>query len=383
MINNCKVCRKDFEILEKSRSHKEGTCSYNCLRKTGLVRLRFLRSALKTREIDCLEVESVEDLEKKYSKIMSEITKKSTIKKHKTIKEKYGDISNCYQLSGQKSHINRMKNFLEQNNISYNFDISEKELQKIFVFYFDSITNHGEKIKQGRLKKHGTKENVIKSYKDGTIKTVRNFYKIDDNTFNMLNEEEINFMIKSYKKDINFFNHNAIKWKTTHLTNLGINSDLLSNDIINKLYSEYMSERFTTNSLHVISNGYKKSKKGWFKFSNINLNYFYRSSWELKVLEILNILITKGKIINVFEPDRISYNFENRDRNYYPDVGVVLTNNTKVIIEIKPQSKLSDPINIEKFSAAKKQIENFIVLTENEIFSENLELILLNGVINV
>jgi len=85
--NICKICNSIFKYNEKKSSHINGTCSYTCLRKTNIVRIKFLKTFLKVRNIEFSDNDSAESLEIKYSKVMSDITKISTIKKHETIRK--------------------------------------------------------------------------------------------------------------------------------------------------------------------------------------------------------------------------------------------------------------------------------------------------------
>ena len=382
MIDNyivCKICSIKFLFNNKKSSNKKGCCSYTCLKKTSEYRIDFIKSALKNKNIKYDDNEEVSSLIEKYSNMMSSITKNSTIKKHNTIKKKYGNLSNSYRNAGNKSKITRYKNFLLNNKIISELDvISDEEMYILFVKYYNKISNHGKKVINGKKLKHKTEEELKLSYKNGILKQISKFYNVDYDNMHNLNEEQISNLIKKYFRDIKFYNSDPIKWKLTHLKNLKlINEDNYDDNIINKLYSEYLSKRFSTNSLHVINNGYKKTKKGWYKFSNINLEFFYRSSWEEIVLKKLDNLILQKLVTNIFEPKRVQYCCENLNRNYFPDIGYVLNNNLEVILEIKPLKKLSEDLNKEKIKALRGTNYMINILTENEIFSDYLDDILL------
>jgi len=286
----------------------------------------------------------------------------------------------AYKSAGEASKISKMKKFLINNDIIKNNDVSKETLEKLYKEYFNKIDKHGNKIKNGKLAKYGSKENVYKSYIVGGIKKACNYYNIDYEEVKLYDEETISEIMKKYRSDIKFKNHNPIEWKKKHLINLGINIDNINDKKIEILYSEHMSERFKHQYLTNKNSGYKKSKKGWFKFTNTNKDYFYRSSWELNILKIIDDMIIKKEIIKVFEPDRIKYFFDDRSRYYYPDIGYELNDGRKIILEIKPYRKTFEPINLEKIKVARSVLDNFVVLTENEIFSDNITKILLNGV---
>lgn len=377
MIDKCIICEKNFKINNKRQYSKHKTCSSLCYYKTNIPRLKFLKTFLNNKNIKYLETDNLEILEKKYAILMSEITKKSTEKKHKTIKEKYGDLTLAYKNAGTKSSITARKRFLIKHNIIDNDSkLSDNDLHVLYKTYFNKLSNHGDKIAKGRFNKYKTKDKYIESYKLGTLKTVCNFYNL--NIEEIKNEEQITSLIKQYFKDIKFFNNNPIKWKITHLKNIGINNiENFLPEEINKLYSEYISNRFNSKSLQVLNNGYKKSKKGWYVFKNTNLSYFYRSSWELIVLKALDILIKNNEVLSIKEPNRVLYYFDNRNRYYYPDIEYLLKDKRQIVLEIKPTSKLNDPINIAKMTEASKTNLNFKILSENEIFSKDLLNILL------
>lgn len=378
----CIICNKSFLKKDKSSSHSNLCCSYNCLRKTGIVRKKFLITALKKRNINIEFEDNIDYLEKEYSKIMSSITKKSTNKKHNTIIEKHGNLHDFYVAAGVKSKESKINSFLIKNNIIPDLESVSKQ-QKIDLYNknFNKITLHGDKIKKGRVDIFGTQEKFEENARKNSLKLACEYSGLTvDDTLSMTKEEIIKIYSK-YLKFKKFSNTNPIKWKKTHLINAGIiDSNFDSEDDINKYYSEYLSKRCNSGILKYSNSGYKKSKKGWYFFINLDLKYFYRSSWELEVLKILDMLIKEKLIIQVFEPNRIKYCIDNKQKHYYPDIGVKLANSKEVILEIKPKSKLLDSINVAKFNAAKSTNINFKILTEEVIFSNNLRKILLGEI---
>lgn len=310
---------------------------------------------------------------------MSNITKKSTEKKHKTITEKYGSLHDFYVASGLKSEEAKINSFLIKNNIISDLkSISKEQKRELYNKFFNKITQHGNKIKKGRIKIFGTQDKFKENAKKVSLEMAcKHSGIILCDTLDMTKEEIVKIYSK-YLKFKKFSNMDPIKWKKTHLINAGIiDSSVKSEELINKYYSEYLSKRCSSKILKYTNNGYKKSKKGWYSFINLDLKYFYRSSWELEVLTTLDILIKEKLIKKIFEPNRIKYSIDNVDRHYYPDIGIILSNSKEFILEIKPKSKLLENINIAKFNAARKTNINFKILTEDDIFSNNLKEILL------
>lgn len=380
----CNICNKEFIFNSKRSSHLNDTCSYDCLRKSGIVRKKFLITFLKNKNVQ-FDENNILEMERLFSCFQSESTKKSINKKNKTIKQKYGDVHNFYSKSGKKARINFLKKELLNNNIINNDDLNTltyEELKSKFNSFFYKKTNHVEKIKNGRLKKHGTIENVKISYKNATIKTVCLYYNIENEKWNTFKENEKNNLIKKYKKEIKFFNHDKIKWKKTHLKNLNLikENDNIQDEKIHLMYSEYISDRFNTNSLYCLENGYKKSKKGWYFFKNKNGKLFYRSSWELIVFQKLDELLGKKIILDVFESKRIKFFYNKRFRYYYPDVSYLDLNGIENVLEIKPKKLINKEINICKFNAAREIYNNFLILSEDKIFSDDIENFLIKDV---
>ena len=96
---------------------------------------------------------------------------------------------------------------------------------------------------------------------------------------------------------------------------------------------------------------------------------YYRSSYELAAYKILDQLNTV-KYYEV-EPFGIPYIYNDEEHNYYPDILVLYTDNSKQIIEVKPAVFVEDDVNQAKFRAAEDYCaENeisFTVWTEDNI----------------
>jgi len=100
--------------------------------------------------------------------------------------------------------------------------------------------------------------------------------------------------------------------------------------------------------------------------------FFYRSSWELKILEQLNILLKEEKIEYVKVPEKILF-YINKYRHYYfLDIEYKLFEYDRKILEIKPSSKLNEN-KIKLESGKEKYGKNFIIITETEIFNNDLK----------
>jgi len=382
----CKNCEKEF-IIKENIVTKKGCCSYKCYRVfyKREIRSKYLTTFIENnfKKLDYKNL-TLKEKESIYSLFQSKKTQISTIKKHDTIIKKYGSITNGYRKSSTKGNKNRKINFLLKNSIVTKEELincDEKYINDLFIKYFNKIEGHGGKVKKGRLRKH--REKYKEAYRNGLIKTALNYLNYKNSNIEDYNEKEINIILKKYYKDIKFYNHDCISWKKTHLINANIlNIDDVkktSDKSINRLYSEYISKRFKRRSLEVENNGYKRTKKGWYEFKNIDKNLFYRSSWEEYIFSIIDNLIKEKHIIEVGNPDRIRYFFEGKYRYYYPDVKI-RTNYKELTIEIKPYRKLKEKMNKKKIKESKKQLgSSFLVLTEKEIFSDNIVTIILKG----
>ena len=69
----------------------------------------------------------------------------------------------------------------------------------------------------------------------------------------------------------------------------------------------------------------------------------------------------------------------NLKHHYFPDIKIKYKNGKVIIVEIKPLRRTLDDINLTKFEAAKKMYgDNFVILTENEIYSDNFKNLLIS-----
>lgn len=333
----CKVCEKEIEVIrstfDKSSSMKSSCCSFECLKRTCEYRE-------KRKNADKIRTSKIRE-------------------------------SNGFEQNGMKSKITRAKNFLDLFCISYE-GLNDKQLLELWKKEYSEKAEHSQKIRIGRLKKHGNLQSLKASDRarivKGSCKKLHMPYR-DDFT-----EDEIKSITK--KAYENFKVSNTFAWKLKHVLRYWSidNANSLDEKRVNELYSEYMSNRFCRESIENSKNGYTRSEKGWYVMTNQDgYKFFYRSSWEKKVFEALDCLVGSKSISHVCTPERIPYIFEEIQRHYYPDMSFVKLDGTTIVLEIKPLSKVDDAINVKKISAAKTSLgNNFQVLTEVEIFQNEL-----------
>ena len=82
----------------------------------------------------------------------------------------------------------------------------------------------------------------------------------------------------------------------------------------------------------------------------------YRSSWELKVMKILEASVRVESYR--FEPFSISYLFNGERCGYIPDFLVKFKDGTLLLLEIKPQNQCDDARNKAKWTAALEYAES-------------------------
>lgn len=131
--------------------------------------------------------------------------------------------------------------------------------------------------------------------------------------------------------------------------------------------SDKAVERFKNNG--GINPGYTKGNNGYFFSIKNKKEIRYESSYELKAYQILE------QLSEVCCYDRckfsIAYSYNNMQHKYIPDILVTYIGSKQEILEIKPEYKLKDEINLLKFKAAKNFCVdnnlNFCVWTEKEL----------------
>ena len=137
-------------------------------------------------------------------------------------------------------------------------------------------------------------------------------------------------------------------------------------------------------------------KQGIFIANNkdkcLNTTCVYRSSYELHLMQMLD----QSKNVQKWGSEKLIINyispFDKSKHRYYPDFVVVLNDNSKYIIEIKPKNQTKPPknsrnkkpqtllyeqtmyyLNVAKWSAAKKYCDRngykFLLLDESHLFA--------------
>jgi len=363
----CKMCEEKYITKKRNKCHIKGFCSYTCYKKTDEFKYKFKKTFIKNRIKDiCLKDKSEEEVNDLFHNLKSESVKKSQSKRVKTIRDKgENEFSRMTKLGNR----NRKKNFLTDNKIiNNNEEISNDEINRLFGLSFNSITNHSKKIKDGLYKKYG--EEISKEFK-------RRYKKAFLNFLNKKNIDISDITVVEYKKELLEFNKkhrykNVLSWKKTHIINqTGVSiedANKMPKEEICKRYSQYMCDRMSL--VESIHNGYRRTKSGYYVFKSINQKMFYRSSWEETFLKVIDELILMGKIDDIKVPKHIRYVLGGIKRKYYPDFKIIFKDQFRVI-EIKPFRKIKEEINQAKFKSAKKELkDNFIVITEQEIFSD-------------
>lgn len=142
-------------------------------------------------------------------------------------------------------------------------------------------------------------------------------------------------------------------------------------NILSNKMSKNMAKRTLSSNGEATQFGtfFKNCKRGYYFSSKNQKEIYYSSSYELKSYQILE------QLSKVKSYDRchyyLEYKFEDRIKNYIPDLLVVYTDGTKEIIEIKPQNLINNSKNQAKFKAAEDYCKSnntiFSIWTEQEL----------------
>lgn len=126
-----------------------------------------------------------------------------------------------------------------------------------------------------------------------------------------------------------------------------------------------------TRTRKIVAGEYDKSK--WAKKGEVisvkaGRTISYRSSWELRAIEILE---EDSDVVSFqFEPFRIPYYYGLRQdnspqrRHYIPDFLVTYADGHRTLVEIKPNCYVHAAVNVAKASAAKEYCEEIGVTFE-------------------
>ena len=149
------------------------------------------------------------------------------------------------------------------------------------------------------------------------------------------------------------------KIKNGTITHTQITKDKISN-ILNLKYKNTPSTEWPV-TLAKKGKGGKNYKTGFYK------KIWFRSSYEEKFLKFCDELQIPVESAGI-KKFRIEYQTnDNKKHLYYPDFYLP---NYNIIIEIKPLSLLNSEINQIKIDTACTKIENFLLLTEEELINK-------------
>jgi hypothetical protein len=402
VLKTCKVCGTEYSFDEQSKYNKQyilnGFCCDNCYVSSGEKIINKYKTELSNIGVQCDHLTN-DEVMIKYSEHMSQRTSSLYDKWKKTHYDKYiKENPNYFKERSLKAKNKRIDDFLIKHNIVSQNQIqiiSQNEKDKLFKIHFNNITNHAKKCKDGRMAKYNNSEELYKeSYIKGIKKRIINFIKknykddylnsLTDNEYAELYDSTYKFLFSEMKMGIK--NKDQLKkWKISNIINNYGSYKLedlekMSYDEINDLYSEY--HRLRQTQLSPTYGGFKRTKKGWYEFSNGTL-FFYRSSWELKVCQVLNELLSYC-VISIDTPEPIVYIYNGNKHHYFSDIKVTYDNGKIMYYEIKPFKRIKDKRNENKFESAKNTWgDNFAILTEHEIYSNSFKKILIDyGKIN-
>lgn len=110
-------------------------------------------------------------------------------------------------------------------------------------------------------------------------------------------------------------------------------------------------------------------ESGWFESQKCEKSMFYRSSYERRYFEMLEIDTNVSAFQS--EPFRLPYLFEGSMKNYVPDVLVTLQNGVQQLVEVKPGALVNDTQNIAKRNAAQAWCHangvEYVLVTEKDL----------------
>ena len=314
----------------------------------------YVKGKIKNIDVEILSIEEIENL---FHELKVKSVNESQPQRIKTINDKgKGEWSKITK----KGALNRKIRFLKEYDIlSSEIKYTDEEINKLFLLYFNKLSKHGDKISRGRHDKHKTNEKYKLSYSNAYKQAFLNYCTNNNLKLTPENYDEL------YKIFCKRIQHDIPLWKKSHLDNRKIE---YTEENFNEKYSEYIRERFKM--VDSMKSGYKRTKKGW--FNTIDKKIFYRSSWELKVLKYLQELYNEHVVESIDVPERILYYMDGYKHYYYPDIEFKLYDHETKILEIKPVFKIDE--NILKLEAAtQKHSKNFIILSEEDIFDDDLK----------
>lgn len=134
-------------------------------------------------------------------------------------------------------------------------------------------------------------------------------------------------------------------------------------------FSQVIANLYLSGEMH---HRYGCFKSGWFTSSKTNLKMWYRSSYELRMMEFLE----SNPEVEYFKAEALAipYVFENNQHHYIPDLYVRKANGDELLIEVKMLWQTTDPKTMQKFAAGRQYCQSrnwrYVILTEEEIDSD-------------
>ena len=134
----------------------------------------------------------------------------------------------------------------------------------------------------------------------------------------------------------------------------------------------------------IISNGYHKTKCGYYKPAKCDNQLKYLSSWELDFMRICDV---RADITRIDKGLKFRYynTLLAEEKTYVSDFLVTLSSGIKLVIEIKPKCFLYGQVVTDKRNAAIRECltlgYKYIMLTNNDLYNNgelNLDLDLMN-----
>jgi len=231
------------------------------------------------------------------------------------------------------------------------------------------------------------------SYVDGVATTGKNIaIKLGLDTSKLSKQDLIslsgyskktNYRLKSVEEKEKYI----LKWKQSNMLNLKVRNTIKSSfpefsvvDVKNMTpqetkmwYSAYISIRsanYIANHPERYNRGYNihAVRTGYFFSEKNNKDIYYRSSYELQVLQLLEL----NEKVTCFETEPYHMTFETdkkKKKCYVPDIIFTTTSEEQFILEIKPKIFL-ERFNEEKGRYIKELHSNFFIITEEIIFNK-------------
>lgn len=213
---------------------------------------------------------------------------------------------------------------------------------------------------------------VSSTYKPGHNLRINNPMKLDENK-----KKVSQALTKHDKQPRNLckcgcgeYAKSGRKYINKHWWNCNEYRNKNSKSSMGRKVSKITKEKMSISQAQAIIKGKKTNyNSGWFFSNKLNDKIHYRSSYELRVY---NILEKVENVINyIVEPFRVPYKFNGIIKNTVPDILINYYDGNKELVEIKPTVFVETPIVLIKIKAlwkyANKKGWSFNVWTEDYI----------------